>query len=83
MNLDFSIFSFWGDCEGDPPPSLKAEIVRQLGPRLDGVTGAYLEDCNPVSVEGAPNHITDEAMAEKLYQWSLVECADYLSPTEG
>ena len=35
-------------------------------PVLQGVTGAYFEDCNPVLIEG-PNHMSDEAMAARLW----------------
>jgi hypothetical protein len=46
-------------------------------PALEGVSGAYFEDCNPVQVSG-DNHMFDEAMADQL--WTVAEemTRDYL-----
>ena len=46
-------------------------------PSLEGVSGAYFEDCNPVNV-GGPHHMTDSAMADRLWQVAEEMTGDYL-----
>ncbi len=46
-------------------------------PGLDGVSGAYFEDCNPVRVEG-PHHMYDEGMAARLWEVSTELTRSYL-----
>ncbi len=46
-------------------------------PALSGTSGAYFEDCNPVTVL-SHNHLDDVAMSEKLLQVSEDLTADYL-----
>ena len=46
-------------------------------PALQGVTGAYFEDCNPVLIEG-PNHMSDEAMAAQLWAATQQLLAGYI-----
>ena len=44
---------------------------------LDGVNGAYFEDCNPVTVSG-DNHLFDTAMAARLWNVAQQMTAEYL-----
>lgn len=46
-------------------------------PALQGVSGAYFEDCNPVTVEG-PNHMSDQAMADRLWTETRQLLAAYI-----
>lgn len=46
-------------------------------PLLAGVSGAYFEDCNPVTIEG-PNHVFDTALADKLWDETIKMCDGYL-----
>jgi NAD(P)-dependent dehydrogenase (short-subunit alcohol dehydrogenase family) len=58
-----------------PAQGAATQVYVATSPALAGVSGAYFEDCNPVQVHG-PNHMTDAAMARKL--WQVAE-----SMTEG
>ncbi|UCG73220.1 MAG: hypothetical protein JSV45_02215 [Chromatiales bacterium] len=44
---------------------------------LDGVSGYYFEDCNPVTPDGP--HMQDVALAERLWAVSEELTGDYLS----
>lgn len=46
-------------------------------PLVGATSGRYFEDCNAVTVLG-DNHMTDEAMAEELFEVSAGLAADYL-----
>ena len=46
-------------------------------PALEGVSGAYFEDCNPVKVV-VPNHIFDQELADRLWRETQQMLGDYL-----
>jgi NAD(P)-dependent dehydrogenase (short-subunit alcohol dehydrogenase family) len=60
-----------------PAQGAATQVYVATSPRLEGVSGAYFEDCNPVQVSG-DHHLMDRAMAIRL--WDLAEelTADYL-----
>lgn len=53
-----------------PEQGAATQLYVATHPDLQGVSGAYFEDCNPVMV-GGPHHMTDRLMAGKL--WSVAE----------
>lgn len=64
-------FNLFGDVIAKSPAEGSAtQLYVATHPTLDGVSGAYFEDCNPVKVL-VPNHMTDAAMAKRL--WSVAE----------
>jgi NAD(P)-dependent dehydrogenase (short-subunit alcohol dehydrogenase family) len=60
-----------------PAQGAATQVYVATSPRLEGVSGAYFEDCNPVQVSGE-HHLDDRAMALRL--WNLAEelTGDYL-----
>jgi NAD(P)-dependent dehydrogenase (short-subunit alcohol dehydrogenase family) len=60
-----------------PAEGAATQVYVATNPDLEGVSGAYFEDCNPVRISG-DNHMFDEVMAERL--WTLAEdmTGDYL-----
>jgi NAD(P)-dependent dehydrogenase (short-subunit alcohol dehydrogenase family) len=62
-----------------PEQGAATQVYVASNPKLAGVSGAYFEDCNPVTISGE-HHMVDEAMAQRL--WSLAEelTNDYLLP---
>ncbi len=60
-----------------PGEGAATQVYVATSPRLEGVTGAYFEDCNPVNVAG-PHHMTDSAMADRLWQVAEEMTGDYL-----
>jgi NAD(P)-dependent dehydrogenase (short-subunit alcohol dehydrogenase family) len=53
------------------------QVYVATSPLLEGVSGAYFEDCNPVKVNG-PNHVFDVALAERLWNETLDMVGDYI-----
>ena len=53
-----------------PEQGAATQVYAATSPIIEGVSGAYFEDCNPVNVSGE-HHMFDKAMAEKL--WSVAE----------
>ncbi len=45
---------------------------------LEGVSGAYFEDCNPVKING-PNHVFDVKLADRLWSETLDMAGSYFS----
>ena len=43
------------------------QVYVATNPRLEGVSGAYFEDCNPVTIN-VPNHVFDVALADRLWK---------------
>ena len=68
---------FGGIVAKSPEEGAATQVYVATNPRLEGVSGAYFEDCNPVVVSG-DHHLTDRAMAARL--WNLAEemTDDYL-----
>ncbi|MFQ5634498.1 MAG: SDR family oxidoreductase [Gammaproteobacteria bacterium] len=52
------------------------QVYCAIDKNLDGVSGFYFEDCNPVEPEGP--HMHDDALAAKLWNVSEQLTADYL-----
>jgi NAD(P)-dependent dehydrogenase (short-subunit alcohol dehydrogenase family) len=61
---------FGGVIAKSPAEGAATQVYVATSPLLDGVSGAYFEDCNPVSVSG-DNHIADADMAVRL--WAVAE----------
>ncbi len=57
---------FGGVVAKTPEEGAATQTYVMTNPLLNGVNGAYFEDCNPVTVSGG-NHITDAAMAARLW----------------
>lgn len=53
-----------------PAEGAATQVYVATNSLLEGVSGVYFEDCNPAVVSG-DHHMTDEAMAEKLWQVSV------------
>jgi NAD(P)-dependent dehydrogenase (short-subunit alcohol dehydrogenase family) len=53
-----------------PAQGAATQVYVATSPLLDGVNGAYFEDCNPVTISGR-HHMFDQAMAEHL--WSVAQ----------
>ena len=49
-----------------PAQGAATQVYVATSPLLDGVNGAYFEDCNPVTVSG-DHHMFDRAMAQRLW----------------
>ena len=49
-----------------PEQGAATQVYVATNPVLEGVNGAYFEDCNPVVVSGE-HHIYDAAMASRLW----------------
>lgn len=62
---------FGGLVAKSPAEGAATQVYVATSPRLEDVSGAYFEDCNPVVVTGAPHHMTDKPMAERL--WAVAE----------
>jgi NAD(P)-dependent dehydrogenase (short-subunit alcohol dehydrogenase family) len=60
-----------------PEEGAATQVYVATNPALEGVSGAYFEDCNPVRISG-DHHMFDEAMADQL--WTVAEemTGDYL-----
>lgn len=53
------------------------QVYVATNPLLEGVTGAYFEDCNPVKFTG-PNHVFDEALADQLWELTQNMVGNYI-----
>lgn len=61
---------FGGLIAKSPQEGAATQVYVATNPALEGVSGAYFEDCNAVTVSG-DNHIFDKPMAARL--WSTAE----------
>lgn len=61
-----------------PAQGAATQVYVATSPALAGVNGAYFEDCNPVIV-GGDHHMTDEAMARRLWAEAEEMTAAYLA----
>ncbi len=68
---------FGGLVAKTPAQGAATQAYVATSPALEGVSGAYFEDCNPVEIHG-PNHVFNEAMAEQLWQVSLEMTQGYV-----
>jgi NAD(P)-dependent dehydrogenase (short-subunit alcohol dehydrogenase family) len=60
-----------------PAQGAATQVYVATNPILAGVSGAYFEDCNPVTVSG-PHHIFNEVMAQQLWDVSLEMTRGYV-----
>ncbi|MEH6557914.1 MAG: SDR family NAD(P)-dependent oxidoreductase [Oceanicoccus sp.] len=60
-----------------PAQGAATQVYVATSPGLDGISGAYFEDCNPVTISG-DNHMFDEAMAAKLWDVSMEMTREFL-----
>lgn len=63
-----------------PAEGAATQVYVATNPLLQGVSGAYFEDCNPVKVN-IPNHVFDSALADRLWDETLVMVGGYLPGT--
>jgi hypothetical protein len=54
------------------------QVYVATNPLLEGVSGAYFEDCNPVKIKG-PNHVFDVALADRLWKETVAMVGGYFS----
>ena len=59
-----------------PDQGAATQVYVAVDPRLNGVSGYYFEDCNPVDPTGP--HMHDYELAAKLWAGSEEMTADYL-----
>lgn len=69
---------FGGLIAKTPAQGAATQVYVATAPELEGVSGAYFEDCNPVTVSG-DNHVFDQLMAEKLWGVGEEMAAGYLA----
>jgi len=62
---------FGGLIAKTPAQGAATQVYVATSPILQGVSGAYFEDCNPVTVTGGGNHVFDAPMATRL--WATAE----------
>lgn len=62
-----------------PGEGAATQVYVATAPALASVSGAYFEDCNPVTLSGK-HHMFDEAMARELWGVGEEMLGDYLSP---
>jgi len=75
-----TLFSMFGGIVAKSPAEGAAtQVYVATSPALDGVNGAYFEDCNPVRVNG-DNHVFDAAQAAQLWQVAEQLTARYIDP---
>jgi NAD(P)-dependent dehydrogenase (short-subunit alcohol dehydrogenase family) len=75
-----TLFStFGGVVAKSPAEGAATQVYVATSPALDGVNGAYFEDCNPVRVSG-DNHVFDAAQAAQLWQVAEQLTARYIDP---
>ena len=65
-----------------PAQGAATQVYVATNPALAGVSGAYFEDCNPVTLSG-DHHVYDEAMAQRLWLEGEKLLGDALSPWKG
>ena len=76
-------FDWFGDLIAKTPEEGAAtQVYVATNPALKGVSGAYFEDCNAVTVDGG-NHIFDKSMAERLWAIGEEMAQGYLITIEG
>lgn len=75
-----TLFStFGGVVAKSPAEGAATQVYVATSPALQGVNGAYFEDCNPVRVSG-DNHVFDAAQAAQLWQVAEQLTAQYIDP---
>jgi len=63
-----------------PAEGAATQVYVATSPLLEGVSGAYFEDCNPVRING-PNHVFDAALADRLWDETLAMVGTYFNTT--
>ncbi|MFK8020513.1 MAG: SDR family NAD(P)-dependent oxidoreductase [Pseudomonadales bacterium] len=69
---------FGGVIAKTPAQGAATQMYAATNPALAGVSGAYFEDCNPVTIHG-PNHVFDDDMAQKLWKVSVEMTGPFLA----
>jgi len=59
-----------------PAEGAATQVYVATSPLLEGVSGAYFVDCNPVRITG-PNHMFDTALADRLWEETLMMAGNY------
>lgn len=75
MRSAFELFG--GVIAKSPAQGAATQLYVATSDQLNGVSGAYFEDCNAVRVSGQ-HHMTDTAMAKKLWATAESMCGEYL-----
>lgn len=65
------------DGQKTPAQGAATQVYVAIDERLEGVSGFYFEDCNPVETKGS--YATDQALAERLWDVSEELVAPYLA----
>ena len=60
-----------------PAQGAATQVYVATAPTLAGVSGAYFEDCNPVTISGE-NHVFDEELAKRLWEETQEMVGNYL-----
>ncbi len=60
-----------------PQQGAATQVYVATSPLLEGVSGAYFEDCNPVTLSGT-HHMFDAAMARQLWDVATDMTSDFL-----
>jgi len=68
---------FGGIIAKTPEQGAATQVYVATSPALEGVSGAYFEDCNAVSVSG-DHHVFDQAMASRLWETAEEMTGSYL-----
>ncbi len=68
---------FGGAIAKSPAQGAATQVYVATQPALQGVSGAYFEDCNPVQI-GGEHHMFDATMASRLWQEAQEMTAAYL-----
>jgi NAD(P)-dependent dehydrogenase (short-subunit alcohol dehydrogenase family) len=61
-----------------PQQGAATQTYVATAPALKGISGAYFEDCNPVTI-GGDNHVFDEQLADRLWVETQLMLGDYLT----
>jgi NAD(P)-dependent dehydrogenase (short-subunit alcohol dehydrogenase family) len=69
--------NFGGLVAKTPQQGAATQVYVATSPALEGVSGAYFEDCNPVIIN-VPNHVFDRPMAAKLWQTAMEMTRGYV-----
>lgn len=69
---------FGGAIAKSPAQGAATQVYVATAPALQGVSGAYFEDCNPVQVSGE-HHVFDREMAARLWQEAAGMTANFLA----
>lgn len=75
IRMAFDLFG--GMVAKSPAQGAATQLYVATHPSLEQVSGAYFEDCNPVTISGS-HHMTDAEMAKKLWRTAEAMTDPYL-----